>query len=206
MFTESGLILTLPGPSRRSPGRSEDPVSAPPKVSAATRAEVETLVASVVGPGKYTFEPMRNGLRLVHTSRSSQARRRDAEQLLPHHRDTFRSRFNLSLQLDRPFAQRQFVKVAYEFLEGVKKACPSVSKIGVSKGMCYLNSLPIGPIWLVPRRKTAWPPLYDMIIRDFANMPKAAADIANDGYFAPLLAHAFVFDSGLRQISEVAAD
>jgi hypothetical protein len=203
MFDESGLILTSPRQtsSRHPSGTSSEATAVTPAPSAETRAAVLAYVESVVGPGKYTVNSVKNGLRLVHTSRSSQDRRASAELLLPH-RAAFRSRFNLSLQLDRPYALRQLVRHAYAFLDGAKRSCSQITKVGVSKGLCYVNSLPIGPIWLVPR-KGMWHDMYDVISRDFGLLPPTADEIDSDGYFASLFAQAFVSDAGLRVLPTV---
>jgi hypothetical protein len=200
MFEESGLILAVPRSSqpRRRSGADSETTAATPAVSADTRAAVTAFVTSIVGPGKYTITPVKNGLRLVHASRSSQKRRATADLLLPRHRDDFRSRFNLTLQYDRPFALRQLVRRAYAFLEGAKRACPTITKIGVLKGLCFANSLPIGPIWLVPRGKDSWTDVYEVISRDFGQIPATADDIAPDGFFASLFDQAYAHDAGLR--------
>ncbi len=191
MFHESGLVLTKPASSRATPANSAATAATPsPSTSA---ADVQAYVESVVGPGKYSVEPMKVGFRLVHNSRSPQIRRNDASELnVEQHRRVIRSRFGLSLSLDRPYLYRTLVRVAYDFLDGAKKACPAIRKVGVSKGFCFVNSLPIGPVWLVPANKHVWMTMYDVIARDLGQMPSTTEEIGPDGFFGPLFKHAFV--------------
>jgi hypothetical protein len=73
----------------------------------------------------------------------------------------------------------------------------AIKKVGVSKGFCFVNSLPIGPAWLIPANENVWPKMYDTIIRDLAQMPQTADDISSDGFFGSLFAHAFVLAGGV---------
>ncbi len=194
MFHESGLVLSKPASSRSTTTDKTASASvAATAESSSTLAAIQTFVDGTVGPGKYTVEPTKIGFRLVHTSRSTQTRRADAAKLnTEQHRQAVRTRFGLSLSIDRPYAYRTLVREAYKFLEGVKASCPAVKKIEVSKGLCFVNSLPLGPMWLVPPNREIWPEMITVISREFARMPTDAGDIGADGYFDSLFKHAFV--------------
>ncbi len=201
MFKHSSLVLSTPASARRPTGRGSPSPAADPSFTEETRAAVQAYVVDAVGTGKYTVEKVKGGIRLVHTGRSARVRRSDAERLVAEHRGPLESRFGLFLHYDRPYEYRSLLKNARDFLAALKKKCPTISKFSVSNGVCLVDSIPVGPAWLVPPGSEKWAALLDTLARDFGQLPTDPSLIDKRGYFTPLFADAYVASAGILPLS-----
>jgi hypothetical protein len=155
---------------------------------------------------EFEVELTKVGFRLVHSSRSSQRRRKEAAEVLKRARDDFKEGLQLQLQYDKPYELREIQTAAFKFLALLKKLGGELIKEkSVRGGFLIVDGVRLAPEYLVPRMPR-WKSLAEFVlerIRGWGGRPPTGVD---EGFFTDVFGAEFAADHGVFELNDVVLD
>jgi hypothetical protein len=154
----------------------------------------------------FEVELAKVGFRLVHASRSSQRRRKEAAELLKRAREELKAKLQLQLQYDKPYELREIQTAAFKFLALLKKLGGDlVKEKTVRGGFLTVDGVRLAPEYLVPSMQR-WKPLAEYVlgkIREWGSRPPSGVD---SGVFTEVFGIEYAADHGVFGLESVVAE